>query len=83
MTAVLHCKELRPWTSHTFTDTDVVLLASDLDLAAVEITATATARGINGNYISEVTHPVAAPLDLTGRIRDLLDRRRVAGTKTD
>jgi hypothetical protein len=78
VTAVLHCKELRPEKSHTFTEsdshTDVVLLTSDLDLTSVPITATATARGINTSCKIEFTHPVAAPIDVTEQVRDFLTR---------
>jgi hypothetical protein len=76
VTATLRCKELRPFRSHTFGDhddhTDVVLLATDLDLSAVHITATATARGIDSRCVTEFTHPVAAPIDVTEQIRDFL-----------
>jgi len=64
--ATLSCKWLRPWRSHTFTRADdhddLVLLTQDLDLSAVHITATATARGIDSNCVTEFTHLVADPI---------------------
>ncbi len=80
VTAILKCKELRPWKSHTFSDADdhddLVLLTQDLDLGAVRITATATARGIDTNCVTEITHPVAAPLDVTPEVREFLSRNQ-------
>ena len=68
------------WSSHTFTEEDshrdLALLTSDLDLTAAHITATATARGIHNRWHTEFTHPVAAPLDLTQKIRELLNGLR-------
>jgi hypothetical protein len=75
--AVLQCKDLRPWSSHTFTEEDshrdLVLLTSDLDLTAAHITATATARGIHNRWHTEFIHPIAPQLDLTEKIRQLLN----------
>jgi hypothetical protein len=80
VTATLSCKELRPWKSHTFTEADdhddLVLLTQDLDLSAVRITATATARGIDTASVTEFTHPVAAEVDVTAQVSEFLSRIR-------
>ena len=80
MTATLSLQELRPWKSHTFTEADdhddLVLLTQDLDLSAVRITATATARGIDTNCVTEFSHPVAAPVDVTPQVLKFLTRNR-------
>jgi len=80
VTATLRCKELRPWRSHTFTEADdhddLVLLTQDLDLSAVRITATATARGIDTASVTEFTHPVAAEVDVTAQVSEFLSRIR-------
>jgi hypothetical protein len=78
--ATLSCKELRPWKSHTFTEADdhddLVLLTQDLDLRAARITATATARGIDTNCVTEFTHPAADPVDVTAQVLEFLTRNR-------
>jgi len=80
VTATLSLQELRPWKSHTFTEADdhddLVLLTQDLDLSAVRITATATARGIDTNCVTEFSHPVAAPVDVTPQVLKFLTRNR-------
>jgi hypothetical protein len=77
VTATLSLQELRPWRSHTFTEADdhddLVLLTQDLDLTAVRVTATATARSIDSNCVTEFTQPVAAPVDVTEMVRKFLN----------
>jgi len=78
--AVIQCKDIRPWSSHTFTEEDshrnLVLLTSHLDFAAAHITATATAGGIHNRWHTQFTHPIAPPLDLTEKIRQVLNGLR-------
>jgi hypothetical protein len=72
VTATLSCDALRPGRSHTFTDDDdhrdIVLLTNNLDMSSARITVTATARGIDDAYVTEFTHPVSAPVDLTDKL---------------
>ncbi len=76
VTAVLRCKELRPGRRHTFTEADdhddLVLLTANLNLAAIRVQATATARGIDDTCVTEFGQPVAATLDVTEQVKRYL-----------
>lgn len=86
VTATLTCDNLRPDKSHTFTDDDdhrdVVLLTSDLDMASARITVTATARGIDDAYTTSFSHPVSATVDLTERLKAVVQTHYLQASAT-
>lgn len=88
VTAILTCRELRPGRSHTFTDDDdhedIALLARNLDMTTARIAITATARGIDDAYTSELIQPITPAGDLSAVLEafiEALDYFRLAPPK--
>lgn len=79
VTAMLHCAELRPGRTHTFTSdkdshSEIVLLTTDQSLASTRITVSATARGIDDEHVTEFMQPIVGLVDVTTKIHQVIPR---------
>jgi len=75
--AVLHCRELRPGRSHTFTDDDdhddIALLTTNVDMTTARISVTSTARAIDASHTVELSQPIKRAGDITTMLKDFLE----------
>jgi hypothetical protein len=67
--------------SASMTSTPTLYCTTDLDLSAVQITATATARDIDSRCVTVFSDPVAAPTDVTDEVRDFWPGSGVATSR--